>query len=208
MKETFQYANQRRSQRKLRWISRGLFIAGGLTLGFYAVIMLYTYLHQFYLSRSFEHSLTHKPVITAPMPAVPTPRVAPDGSLLGRLEVPRLDLSVVILEGTDLRTLQSGAGHIPGTAFPGEPGNVGIAAHRDTFFRALQKIRKDDRIQLTTLDGSYQYVVESMKVVDPDDAEVLAASNDPMLTLVTCYPFYFIGSAPKRFIVCARRVSG
>jgi sortase A len=94
-------------------------------------------------------------------------------------------------------------GHIPGTALPGEDGNIVLAAHRDTFFRPLRNIQKGDEIALTTLSGAYRYRVESIQIVGPDDVGVLSPTKQPTLTLVTCYPFYFVGSAPKRFIVRA-----
>jgi sortase A len=94
-------------------------------------------------------------------------------------------------------------GHIPGTALPGDSGNVGLAAHRDTFFRRLRDIRPDDEIVLTTPDGTFRYTVEGTKVVEPGDVWVLDPTEEPALTLVTCYPFTYVGSAPQRFIVRA-----
>jgi len=112
------------------------------------------------------------------------------------------------LEGIDDETLERGVGHVPGTAAPGDAGNVGLAGHRDTYFRALRKIRLQDRIRLVTDHGSYQYLVESIEVVRPQDIWVLDASQRPILTLVTCYPFSLVGRAPHRFIVRARQVGG
>jgi sortase A len=130
-----------------------------------------------------------------------------DGSLLGRIEINSIGVAAMILEGTDDRTLRRAVGHIQGTALPGESGNVAIAGHRDSFFRPLRSIRKDDEITLETLNGSYLYRVVSTRVVGPEDTQVLDASPEAMLTLVTCYPFSFVGSAPKRFIVRARRIA-
>jgi len=113
----------------------------------------------------------------------------------------------MILEGVDHETLRRGVGHIPGTALPGEPGNIALAGHRDTFFRALRNIRKDDEITLETLDGSYRYRVDLIQIVAPDQTGVLDNSGEPTLTLVTCYPFSFVGAAPQRYIVRARRIS-
>jgi sortase A len=110
-----------------------------------------------------------------------------------------------VAEGVDKLTLRRAVGHIPGTGMPGEPGNVGLAAHRDTFFRPLQNIRRGDAITLTTLAGEYRYRVVSTKIVSPLDVGVLDPSGSEVLTLVTCYPFYFIGPAPSRFIVRAER---
>jgi sortase A len=128
-------------------------------------------------------------------------------SVLGRLQIPRLKLSVMVREGADERTLSRAVGHIPGTALPGRMGNVGLAGHRDTFFRALRNIREDDAIEFETTHGAYRYIVKSTQIVGPRDVSVLAASAGENLTLVTCYPFYYVGSAPKRFIVHAAQVT-
>ncbi len=139
--------------------------------------------------------------------SVPRAALAADG-LIGRMDIERLGVSVMVMEGTGESTLRRAAGHIAGTALPGEAGNVGIAGHRDTFFRPLRNIRRNDMIALTTLGGAYTYRVVSSKVVRPSDVGVLAPGTGEVLTLVTCYPFYFIGSAPERFIVRAERVGG
>lgn len=147
------------------------------------------------------------PVKPAPVP--PAPVKLEEGELVGRLEVPRLGLSTIVLEGVEDRTLRRGAGHIPGTGLPTAPGaagNVGIAGHRDSFFRPLKDIGKNDIITLTTPEGTYRYQVEWTRVVAPEDTEVLADGGAPELTLVTCYPFYYVGSAPQRFIVRAQRI--
>jgi sortase A len=137
--------------------------------------------------------------------AAPAPRLV--NGLIGRVEIPRVQVSAIVKEGVDLRTLRRAVGHVPGTAFPGQPGNVAIAAHRDTFFRGLRNIRTGDRIKFTTPQGIFLYEVESTRVVLPSNVEVLKASSEPVLTLITCYPFNFVGHAPKRFIVRARQVS-
>jgi LPXTG-site transpeptidase (sortase) family protein len=129
-----------------------------------------------------------------------------EGDLLGSVSIPRVGVSSVILEGTDDRTLALSVGHIPGTAVPGREGNIALAGHRDTFFRGLQNIRSRDDILLTTLTGTQLYEVESTRVVSPGDVYVLDDIGRPLLTLVTCYPFTYIGSAPKRFIVQAHPV--
>lgn len=129
-----------------------------------------------------------------------------EGAALIRLEVPRLGMSVLVAEGTTAHTLKLGAGHIRGTAYPDESGNVGIAGHRDTFFRPLRGINPGDTIVLTTPHEALRYSVEWTRVVQPSEIEVLRPSPEPVLTLVTCYPFKFVGSAPQRFIVRARRV--
>jgi sortase A len=131
--------------------------------------------------------------------------VAP-GAAIGRIEISRIGIDVIIVEGIDGKTLRRGVGHVTGTALPGEPGNVAIAGHRDTFFRALRNVRQDDEVIITALDGTYRYQVDWVKVVDDDAAQVLSDSDESILTLVTCYPFYFVGPAPKRFIVRAHKI--
>lgn len=135
------------------------------------------------------------------------PGVGAMSGLVGRMEIPRLGISVAISEGTDAFTLRRAAGHILGTALPGRSGNVGIAGHRDTLFRPLRNIRQNDVILLTTLQGEYRYRVVSTKVASPNDIAVLTPDENEILTLVTCYPFYLVGPAPDRFIVRAQRVS-
>jgi sortase A len=111
----------------------------------------------------------------------------------------------MILEGIDERTLRRAVGHIPGTPLPGQPGNVALAGHRDTFFRSLQNIRIDDEITLETLSGVYSYRVDSTEVVDPGETRVLDNSDDETLTLVTCYPFSFVGNVrPRKSVVRPR----
>ncbi len=124
-----------------------------------------------------------------------------------KLEIPRLGLSAMVDEGVGENTLRRSAGHIPHTGLPGRPGNVGVAAHRDTLFRSLQGIKKHDRIVLSTLKSDYNYEVISTSIVNPEDVRVLDPSRGlKTLTLVTCYPFEFIGHAPKRFIVRAQQI--
>lgn len=127
------------------------------------------------------------------------------GEAVGILSIPALDLEVLVLEGTDERTLDRGAGLIEGTARPGADGNVGIAAHRDGFFRALRHAKVGDELRLRTRKGEHVYVVDAITIVDPDDVSVLAPRERPSLTLVTCYPFWYVGAAPERYIVHASR---
>ena len=134
----------------------------------------------------------------------PAPTSLPRG-LMGRIDIERLGVSVIVMEGSAPSILRRAAGHIEGTALPGQPGNVGVSAHRDTFFRPLRNIRENDVITLTTPRGEYRYRVVSTRVVNPRDITVLSPDGDQVLTLVTCFPFYFVGPAPKRFIVRATR---
>jgi sortase A len=137
---------------------------------------------------------------------VPAERPPLPSMLLGRLRISRLHVAAMVREGADAGTLRSAIGHIPGTALPGRMGNIGLAGHRDTFFRALRNIEKDDTIDFETENGTFRYAVESTKIVGPRDVSVLTAAGGRTLTLVTCYPFYYVGSAPKRFIVRAVQV--
>lgn len=133
-------------------------------------------------------------------------RQAPvEGAVIANLAIPRIGLSTVVVEGAEDRDLKLAAGHIAGTTLPGEPGNIGIAGHRDTFFRPLRLIHKDDEIVLTIPHEQDRYSVVSTTIVDPDDIAVLYPTSHDALTLVTCYPFYYVGAAPKRFIVQAER---
>jgi sortase A len=122
---------------------------------------------------------------------------------LGVLDIPSLQLQVPILEGTDDLTLDRGVGHITGTAWLSDGGNIGIAGHRDGFFRALKDIHVGDKIDLHSQQGSAYYLVDEIQIVSPDDVSVLEPRAKSSLTLVTCYPFYFVGSAPLRYIVHA-----
>jgi sortase A len=122
---------------------------------------------------------------------------------VGRIEIPRLGVSAIVREGDDISTLRRSVGHIPDTVLPGESGNSGFAGHRDTFFRGLRDARAGDRITVTTADATLNYVIRNTRVVEPDDVSVLNPTPGQTLTLVTCYPFSYIGAAPKRFIVRA-----
>lgn len=128
-------------------------------------------------------------------------------AVVGHLEIPRLHISVPVLEGSGPNILAVAAGHIEGTSLPGTSGNMGIAAHRDTFFGPLRGIRPDDIITVRTIDGNFMYAVNRTEVVAPSNVEVLHQTTDPELTLVTCYPFRYKGPSPKRFIVHATRIT-
>jgi sortase A len=160
------------------------------------------HIHQFQPASSAPSSTTVQPG-SFDNPSV---QPVPNGVPFARFDIPRLGLADVIVEGDDEKSLRKAIGHIPDTALPGNTGNVGLAGHRDTFFRPLEGIRKGDTILIKTSQAVYRYEVESSEIVLPKDSWVLKHTNNPSLTLVTCYPFYFIGSAPKRFIVHARQV--
>jgi sortase A len=128
------------------------------------------------------------------------------GTIVGRLVITRIRLNVMVVEGTDDKNLNRAAGHVIGTALPGESGNIAISGHRDTFFRPLRNLRKNDDILLEAAAATFRYRVESMTVMTPEDTEVLSGTSDDTLTLITCYPFDFVGSAPNRFIIRAKRM--
>ena len=125
---------------------------------------------------------------------------------IGRLEVPRIGLSALVLEGDDENTLAVAVGHLPDTPLPWQEGNSALAGHRDTFFRPLRHVQLGDDIRLTTSRGAFRYRVTRQMVVDPDQLWVLDHSPTAALTLITCYPFNFVGPAPRRFVVHAERV--
>jgi sortase A len=210
------------------WLSRLLIACGLVCLGYVGYVVLDARWFAWTQGRRFDAAVAERRGQPLPSPgtAPGAPRslfgesdridtfhpalaapAAEEGAVLGRIEIPRLDVSALLLEGIEADTLRHGAGHIPGTAEPSAAGNVGIAAHRDSFFRGLKDITKDDVIRLTTLEGTADYQVDWTRIVGPDDVAVLAPSPSSELTLVTCYPFHFVGAAPQRFIVRAHRMA-
>jgi len=181
----------------LLWTQRALVAGAILMLGYCAFVLLDTWIFQARESAALERFVPDETRGAASVP---------EDGLIGRMQVERLGVSVVVMEGTSDQTLRRAVGHIAGTALPGRTGNIGIAGHRDTFFRPLRNIQSNDVITLTTQSGEYRYRVVSTKVVHPDNVAVLNSDGNEILTLVTCYPFYFLGSAPQRFIVRAERV--
>ena len=185
----------------LLWIQRSLLAAGLVILGICGAAWLDSRLRQAEGKRELDQSLSRK----ASIPAAPI--VIPDGGLIGRVEIPKLHLSAVVFQGSDSSVLDHGIGHVDSTALPGQPGNVVLAAHRDTFFRSLRNIRKGDLVTVTTESGPRNYEVSSTEIVKPTEVSVLNPTAEPTLTLITCYPFYYVGHAPKRFIVRALETS-
>ena len=145
--------------------------------------------------------------INAPLPAINKVMAPGRGSTLGRLEVPRLGLSTIVIEGDDEYNLLVGAGHLPETPLPWNDGNSVLAGHRDTDFRPLRNIQVGDTIRFQTADIAVDYTVRETEIVEPTDVTALKATDVPTLTLITCYPFSYIGPAPKRFIVRAERTT-
>jgi sortase A len=197
----------------LKWLQRVLVACAVLLLGYCGFFLVDSWIFQRRESGNLERLLHDQraagkgqpPTWSGTLPQA-RPAIGPDG-LIGRIEIPRLGLAAIVAEGTDKTTLRRAVGHISGTALPGQPGNAGLAGHRDTFFRALQNVRLNDIVTVTTLQGDYRYGVVSMKVVSPYDVALLNPTANETLTLVTCYPFYFVGAAPNRFVVRAERVT-
>jgi sortase A len=188
--------------------SRLLLTAGLVSLAYVAYVAVDTSAYQADQRRLFAEA-RNNPALTPASPAAgadpPRPAAAPlDGAWLGEIEIPRLGIDVGIVQGESPRLLERAAGHVQDTALPGEMGNVVLAAHRDSFFRPLEHVRTGDEITVTTLDGEFHYVVESTIVVGPGDLWVLAPIGGRTLTLITCFPFGFIGAAADRFVVRAR----
>jgi len=200
-------------RRILKWSQGALLACAVLLLGYCGFALADAWTFQRRESRDLDRLLRAQRVATegGPQPQSSAPsKVAPAAStdgLIGRIEIPRLLFSAVVIEGIGKKTLRRGVGHIPGTALPGQSGNVGLSGHRDTFFRPLKDVRIKDEVQFSTLKGNFKYEVESLRVVAAGDVGVLASSGENALTMVTCYPFYYVGPAPQRFIVRARQVS-
>jgi sortase A len=190
-------------RRNLKRLQYAFFICGALALGYSAFVLINARLYQKEAARQFEQ---HVYVNVPDEPSVSEAKPPADGASLARFEIPRLNMDTVVIEGDTDADLRRAIGHIPGTALPGSAGNVGIAGHRDTFFRPLRNVRAGDVISLQTKGATYRYKVESTEVVMPDRSDVLNPTPEPHLTLVTCFPFYYVGSAPKRFIVRAREI--
>jgi sortase A len=183
-----------------RVAQRGFLWLGIAALVFAGGTALYAEIYQRYQARRFEQEVSSPDRFETANTQKPDLQ---EGDLMGKINIDRIGLSVMVLQGIEERTLIGGAGHVPGTSMPGSEGNVVIAAHRDTFFRKLKGILRGDRIQVATLRGSYGYLVDSVETVDPEDTQVMESRAYQELTLITCYPFYFVGAAPKRFIVHA-----
>jgi len=186
-----------RAGKARRWIANLLLLAGALGVGVWGWSVLRCAIVQSRENRVFEEPARGT---LPPSPEAPGPV---HGTVIGRLEIPRLHMRAIVLEGAGDDTLAVALGHVPGTALPGQPGNVAIAGHRDTLFRCLRNISTDDLIVLQTTHGSYTYRVEDTAIVKPRDIAVLAPGPNSEITLITCYPFHYLGSAPDRFIVKA-----
>ena len=196
-----------RTDRVVRGIERGLVVVGAtclLWVGSTSVSAIVYQIQQGVSLERVDRSLDSIEAVRAPhdvetplQPSVP----------IGRLEIPRIGLSAVVAEGDDEKTLKVAVGHLPDTPLPWQEGNTALAGHRDTFFRPLRRIQPGDEIRLATRRGTFRYRVIRQMVVEPDELWVLDSSPSAGLTLITCYPFDYVGPAPRRFIVHAERIA-
>jgi sortase A len=170
-------------------------VAGIFAIGYAGYMVADAYSYQSLEATKFE----------LPVPAL-EPNALAQGDVIGEITVPRLGLNAIVVQGDSVANLRHAVGHISNTSLPGEPGNVALAGHRDSFFRPLRKIQPGDAITIRTRQGTVEYRVESTEVILPSGTQVLRQSRDNILTLITCYPFYYVGAAAKRFIVHARQV--
>jgi sortase A len=193
----------------LKWTGRACLLLGLCCLGTWTAVSIDAALYQRTLRHRLEALLAYEALLGtgsgADRSAGANPALDADG-LVGLIEIPRLALSALVIEGVDGRTLHRAVGHLPGTALPGTRGHAVLAGHRDSFFRPLEEVRAHDRVLMTTPHGLFTYEVEDVSIVEPDRVDVLAPSDTATLTLITCYPFRYIGPAPRRFIVRARQV--
>ncbi len=191
-----------RGQGFIGWTRLILILSGVLAIVFVALTLLNAKLFQ----RAASHTFDSQIHATEQHPAIQTRMAFKEGDVLGRMEIPKIGMSVIVLQGTTPKTLRLGVGHIDGTALPGESGNVGIAGHRDTFFRGLKDIHTGDGISLQTATGIAMYEVDWIQITVPSDGDIVSATTESGLTLVTCYPFHYIGAAPERFVVHAHKL--
>ena len=194
----------RDTARRVSWI---LFAIGVLVLAYVTSVLVDARLYQARELKRLEHDtqVVRDAAVRIRAPSLHMVVRRPmDGTSIGEIRIRRLGVSVVVVQGESEAILQRAVGHLSRTALPGNEGNVVLAGHRDTFFRPLKDILEGDRITLKTPEHDFEYVVESTSIVRPDDVGVIEPSGGHTLTLITCFPFYYIGPAPNRFIVVAR----
>jgi sortase A len=192
---------RRTRSRVLRVASYFFLVCGLCALGYSVYVVVDAHAFQASEQAKFESNLQKG----TDSPQLPIPPLV-EGGVIGEIQVPRLHLKAIVVQGDSRTILRRAVGHIPETALPGNPGNVALAGHRDTFFRPLRNIKLGDAITLKTPAGDFQYLVESTQVVSASNVEVLNGSNGRTLTLITCFPFDYLGAAPNRFVVRAREL--
>jgi sortase A len=190
------------ARRLIRLISSALIVGGFAALAYVAYVGASARYFQKTEAAKFSKSANAGPVSPTPT-VVRRPMKVSDGDVIGMIEIQSVGIRAVVLQGDSSNVLRRAVGHVPTTPLPGEPGNIALAAHRDTIFRPLQKIKTGDEIDLRTATGVVQYRVRSTAIVGPSDVRVLESRGRNELTLVTCYPFYYVGNAPERFVVRA-----
>ena len=191
------------------WVQRALIAAGVACLVSYSVITVHTWRYQRAAKSEIDRiaSVGRAQPLAAAADAPRPVKPLATGELIGKVEIPRLGLSAAVAEGDDDKTLRKAVGHLPDTPLPWHrQGNVALAAHRDGLFRRLENIRLDDEVRMVTPRGDFQYRVTKTHIVDPGDVWVIAPTAVPTITLITCYPFSFVGNAPRRFVVQAQLV--
>jgi len=189
----------------IRWLQRAMILAAAACAAWLFVAWKDATFFQLYARTELRDLVTDTRGPQTGLPDAPAPLHRVE-SVIGVLDVPRLALSVVAVEGDDERTLRVAAGHLPDTPLPWQEGNASFAGHRDTFFRALRELRVGDDLELATTHGTFRYRVTRTLIVAPSDVSVLEPGDATALTLITCYPFTFLGAAPLRFVVQAERV--
>ena len=200
----------RRRQQSLVWCQYIFLALGLLALGYCAKSFTQAWLYQRWalpqMTKQRSYNAESIPG-SAEQPKKTSSTSLGEMSPIGRLEISRVHISAVVAEGTSQRVLSRAVGHAVGTALPGQTGNVTLAAHRDTFFRHLGDVRPGDIIELKEPGQEYRYQVRFTAVVGPKDTWVLQPTGKETLTLLTCYPFHFVGPAPDRFVIRARRIA-
>jgi sortase A len=190
----------------MRLISYVMLIAGFTALGYVAYVMVSARYFQKTEAAKFEKSTNIESVLRPPA-VHEAYRTVANGTVIGILEIPSVGVQSVVVQGDSNDILRRAVGHVPGTPMPGEAGNVALAGHRDTIFRPLRNIKIGDIVELRRETGAVRYRVSATDVVPPNDLSVLEAHGYNELTLITCYPFYFVGHAPDRFIVRAEEIT-
>jgi sortase A len=188
-----------------RWLEGLALLLGIGCLVWASVTWAHAAQYQSLAKSQLEDALAFAPVSHGPGRSSGSQPSSPVDAVIGLLEIPRVGVSVAVLDGDDDRTLRVAVGHLPDTALPWEEGNTALAGHRDTFFRPIEQVRLGDEVRLATRHGEFEYRVRRLAVVDPENVWVLNPSEHVGLTLITCYPFRHIGPAPKRYIVQAER---
>lgn len=192
---------------RIRRLELAFVLAGTFCLGWTIGFWGHTQWYQWNAIRQFERALAAQPLASPSLAPAVAP-IARGDSLIGVLGIPRLDLAIAVLEGDDPRTLDVAVGHLPDTDLPWTDGNTALAGHRDTFFRRLRHVSVGDDVHLDTRHGTFRYRVRRLSVVDADDVSVLTPEDgEAGLTLITCFPFDYVGPAPRRFVVQAKRIA-